>query len=123
MFLGQFIVMTLLVTWLFVETQRSSPYERRFRRRCLQFRSHSVGEQLCLIATVTFFFAISYIGRLTLNEYFSFYCYNNNASLFDQEVAHYVCYLVEGLSMGSLMGVHAYYKFKTERMNRPASVV
>ena len=69
-FLGQCIVMVLLVIWLFVVTLREGFKERRDRLRGI--RTESVSKELCVYATVSVFFALSYIGRYIINEHFIF---------------------------------------------------
>ena len=69
MFLGQVIVMVLLVIWLFVETLRESVQERSARLRGIRTERVSLSKELCVYATVSVFFALSYIGRFLNNEY------------------------------------------------------
>ena len=59
-FLGQVIVLSLLVIWLFIETQC----------RGFEYAGHSTRKQMGLYAVVSTCFALSYIGRFLLNEYF-----------------------------------------------------
>ena len=69
LFLGQVIVMVLLVIWLFIETLRESPKERRDREQGYLVRPWpSVRKYLCFYATISFFFALSYIGRFLNNN-------------------------------------------------------
>ena len=57
LFLGQVIVMGSLVIWLFIETRKE----------------YSLRKELCVFATVSAFFALSYIGRCINNEFFCGY--------------------------------------------------
>ena len=68
------------------------------------------------------FFALSYVGRYTLNEYFYFNA-DYTGSYFDQWMVQFACYLVEGASMGALMYSHMHYNNESTRVARPPSVV
>ena len=55
--------MLLLVVWLFVETQRAVKREMR------QFGKvqYNLRKERCIYAVISFFFALSYIGRFYVN--------------------------------------------------------
>ena len=71
LFLGQAIVMALLVTWLFIETQRDDAKMRRDRRRGYTIHKEPLPKELRIYAIITSLFALSYIGRFIFDEFFS----------------------------------------------------
>ena len=114
LFLGQVIVMALLVVWLFVETLRDDAQTRRDRKRGYTVHRESLFRELCIYAIVSSLFALSYIARFTLNDYFV--CNGNNAaSVFAHNMAKMVCYLFEGASMGGIICSHMYYMSESMR--------
>ena len=94
--------MTLLVTWLFVETQRAVNRERQARQDGRV--THSLRKERCTYALITAFFALSYVGRFVLNEYD--FCGEGFGSAFATEMIEIVVLLFEGASMGVLMLFH-----------------
>ena len=95
--------MALLVAWLFVETYRVVARERRARQG--GFVTHTLHKERCTYATISAFFALSYIWRWIFNKYF-YGCDANQTTLFEQQMAKLACYLLEGASMGVLMYFH-----------------
>ena len=95
--------MTLLVIWLFVETQKAVNRERQAR---LDGKvTHTLRRERCTYAIISIFFALSYIGRFILNVYDS--CAGQGiGSKFVQDITYVTVYLVEGASMGVLMLFH-----------------
>ena len=55
--------MLILVFWLFLETQRAVKRERKLYGKV----QHTLRAERCTYAIVSFFFALSYIGRYTIN--------------------------------------------------------
>ena len=95
--------MTLLVFWLFVETQRSVERERQ---ASLDGKiSNDLRRERCTYAIVSSFFALSYIGRYVANEYIS--CEEGfNGNMFVYGLTYVTVYFIEGASMGVLMMFH-----------------
>ena len=59
--------MTLLVIWLFVETQRAVNRERKARLDGQV--THTLRRERCTYAIISIFFGLSYIGRYMVNDY------------------------------------------------------
>ena len=57
--------MVLLVIWLFVETRRAVRREMRQNGTV----EHNLKSERCTYAIISFFFALSYIGRFVINEF------------------------------------------------------
>lgn len=95
--------MTLLVSWLFVETQRTVERERQ---ASLDGKiGNDLRRERCTYAIVTSFFALSYIGRFVTNEYVS--CEEGfNGNRFGLGLTYVTVYFIEGASMGVLMMFH-----------------
>ena len=72
--------MTLLVIWLFVEIQRAVRKEMR------QYGTvkHDLKSERCTYAFISFFFALSYIGRFIINEFD--YCGKKIGSIYAVEM-------------------------------------
>ena len=101
--------MLLLVTWLFVVTQRAVKLERQ----TIGVAGQTLWKERCTYAVITTFFALSYIGRFIINEYDT--CGENmDRSFFFLEMTLNIVYLFEGVSMGVLMAFH-FFNFKTSR--------
>ena len=111
--------MTILVVWLFIETLRDDAYDRYERQRGnRRNRCQYVRKELCIYATVSVLFALSYICRFALNEYF-YGCGGSIVPYFGRYMIQYACYFLEGVSLGALMCGHAYFKYKSTRRDRP----
>ena len=104
LFLGQVIVMGLLVTWLFIETLREDPFEKAEREFGDTCRWRAGRKKMCSYLIVSAFFALSYIGRFFFNDYFGCNYNENSYAAFMVELA---VLFFEGVSMGALMCVHA----------------
>ena len=122
LFLGQVIVMALLVVWLFVEMQRDDAKTRRDRRRGYTIHKERMPKELCVYAIITSLFALSYIGRFILEEHFG--CDSDyTGSSFVAYIVQYACYLFEGAIMGAIMCSHmAFYQTKSEREDRSSTI-
>ena len=92
--------MTLLVIWLFVETQRAVNRELRSRGRV----QHRLRRERCTYAIITFFFALAYSGRFIIDN--RMVCADGYRSFFFIEMVACSVYLIEGASMGVLMIFH-----------------
>ena len=103
-FLGQFIVMSLLVTWLYIETLREDPFEKAEREFGDTCRWRAGRKRMCSYLIVSAFFALSYIGRFFFNDYFGCNYNENSYAAFMVELA---VLFFEGVSMGALMCIHA----------------
>ena len=68
---------------------------------------HTLRRERCTYAIVTFFFAFSYFVRFAINKYNI--CEANHT--FGEEMFYIGLWLIEGASMGVLMGFH-YANFK-----------
>ena len=66
-FLGQVVIMTLLVAWLFIETYRVVAREKRAAQG--GFVSQNLHKERCTYAIISTFFALSYIGRFIYNRF------------------------------------------------------
>ena len=103
LFLCQVILMTLLVIWLFVETQRSIERERQAR---LDGKvTYNLWRERRTYAIISTIFGLSYIGRGFYNVY------NSGGdgfggSVFAAQMVEFTIYLFEGASMGVLMVFH-----------------
>ena len=121
-FLGQVIVMVMLVIWLSFETQKDDYQTRRAKEIGCHIDRYPVSKELCVYITFSFFFALSYIGRFINNEFF-FSC-DKVYSDYNQELVQLTCYLLEGASFGALMGSHMHYHpYKSKRKDRPAITI
>ena len=95
--------MTLLVIWLFVETQRSIERERQAR---LDGKvTYNLWRERRTYAIISTIFGLSYIGRGFYNVY------NSGGdgfggSVFAAQMVEFTIYLFEGASMGVLMVFH-----------------
>ena len=95
--------MLLLVAWLFVETQRAVNREMRLYGKV----QHTLRSERCTYAIISFFFALSYIGRFYLDVFVA--C---GEPTFAAEMDCTVVWAFEGASMGVLMLFHM-VNFKT----------
>ena len=98
-FLGQVILMILLVIWLFVETKRADDRE---------MKQNGVGKkdlqkERRTYAMITTFFGLSYFGRFFINTYD--YCGQIEPD-FTYVMTYIIVYLLEGASIGVLMLFH-----------------
>ena len=93
--------MTILVIWLFFETKRAVDRERRASHDGRV--TNTLRKERCTYAIVSILFALSYVGRVGLNEYEACSSYINE---YGYEMAQVTTWLFEGVSMGVLMGFH-----------------
>ena len=102
LFLSQVILMLLLVTWLFIETQRA------VRREIKLFGKvrHTLRRERCTYAVITTFFALSYVGRFLLNVFEDSCRREASGSIYVQLMTQIIVYLLEGVSLGVLMLFH-----------------
>ena len=82
LFLGQAVVMSMLVAWLFIETLRLDPFEQLEKEFGDKIRWREGRKPIYVFLAVSAIFGLSYIGRYLLNEYF-FGCSNSIQSIFD----------------------------------------
>ena len=121
MFLGETIVMVLLVAWLFIEMQRDDAETRRRRRRGYTIHREPMPKELRIYLIITSLFALSYIGRFIINKYFS--CSDDLiGSLFDAYMVTNAVYALEGASMSAIMLNHLTI-VETEPKRRDSSFV
>ena len=92
--------MILLVIWLFVETQRAVDREMKHRG----IVQHTLRRERCTYTIITLLFGLSYVIRFYLDKYNS--CRDITGSYFGYDMTLTVCFLLEALSMGVLMGFH-----------------
>ena len=110
LFLTQVIVMSLLVIWLFVEAKKAV---NRERRASVDGRvTQTLRRERCTYAIITVFFGLSYIGRTIDIENGTCGDEMALAEKFGYETAWASVFLLEGVSMGVLMGFH-YVNFRS----------
>ena len=69
LFLGQAVVMSMLVGWLFIETLRLDPFEQLEKEFGDKIRWRQGRKPIYAYLAVSATFGLSYIGRYLLNEY------------------------------------------------------
>ena len=105
LFLGQTIVMVVLVAWLFVEMQRDDAETRRRRRRGFTIHKEPMPKEMRIYLIISSLFALSYIGRFFINKYFR--CYDDLiGSHFDANIVELAVFVLEAGSMLAIMLNH-----------------
>ena len=99
-FLGQVILMTLLVAWLLLETNRAVRREKRLYGKVM----HTLRTEQCTYGIISVFFGVSYFGRFYLNEYEA--CSQSFKSTFVLYMVLTTVLFLEGLSLGVLLMFH-----------------
>ena len=94
--------MLLLVVWLYVETQRAVNREMRQAGKV----QYNLRKERCTYAIISFFFAISYIGRFVYNVFVDCGGAGQKLPLYAIEMLFVLVCLFEGVSMGVLMLFH-----------------
>ena len=74
-FIGQAVVMSMLVAWLFIETLRLDPFERLEKEFGDKIRWREGRKSIYVYLIVSALFGLSYIGRYIVNEHYQYlYC-------------------------------------------------